>query len=304
MLRVEIASTPAMHSQGLMYRTKLGEDEGMAFIFNKSDNLQFWGVNTFIPLDIAFVNKNYRIERISQIKPMQHDLVKSEKPCCIAIEANLGYFDSRGIKVGDKIQIDRDKGIIEFDRGSGDLITRLAQQVIDWDRDIIGPDDLSNILEDEYDDENFQPEKRYWEQDGGLDEGPASDELEFMEYDPNAQFPEEQEYMESPEFDGEIKSPPEVPIPDKEYPEFDSIYDAASWAENNGESMHIWYQTMSGRDIERDVEPHGQFMARTTGNPILVTFDDTIGDIRAFIMNQILNYSFTGRKFEKKFLVG
>ena len=37
----------------------------------------------------------------------------------------------------------------------------------------------------------------------------------------------------------------------------------------------------------RIVEPHYTFMARTTGNEVLVTFDRDVGDIRAFIVGNI-----------------
>lgn len=40
----------------------------------------------------------------------------------------------------------------------------------------------------------------------------------------------------------------------------------------------------------RTVEPHYTFMARTTGNEVLVTFDRDQGDIRAFIVGNIHPY--------------
>ena len=288
MLRVELATTPSMQARGLMYREKLAEDEGMAFIFDKSDKLAFWGVNTYIPLDIAFVDKNNRIVQISKIEPMNMDMVKSSKDCCIAIETNLGYFDVNRVKIGDQIQIDRDRSVIEFNRGSGDLITRLAQSVINWEDNIIDTDYASARLEDLFDDD---------------DEGEDQEGLE-EEQTPDVQEQPEQGLNETPEFDGELTEPPEFPVPDKEYPEFHDVKAALSWAENNNEVMHISYTTLRGRDLQRMVEPHGMFRARTTGNPILVTFDQTIGDIRAFITDQILAYSFTGQKFDKKFVVG
>ena len=58
MLKVEIADSPSTLERGLMYRKKLDYDSGMLFVFKRSQNLKFWGRNTYIPLDIAFVNKD------------------------------------------------------------------------------------------------------------------------------------------------------------------------------------------------------------------------------------------------------
>tara|TARA_Y100000310_G_scaffold344350_1_gene456669 strand:+ start:5255 stop:5794 length:540 start_codon:yes stop_codon:yes gene_type:complete len=96
---------------------------------------------------------------------------------------------------------------------------------------------------------------------------------------------------------------PEIPITEDEYPDFPTAQEALNWAEQNNETIRIYYITKGGRDIKRDVEPHGQFMARTTGNRILVTFDRTVGDIRAFIVSNIMHYIFAGEDFEPKFIV-
>jgi predicted DNA-binding transcriptional regulator YafY len=96
---------------------------------------------------------------------------------------------------------------------------------------------------------------------------------------------------------------PKIPVTDEEFPEFATTDEAASWAQQNNEVIRINYVTKKGRDIVRNIEPHGQFMAQTTGNRILVTFDRTVGDIRAFIVDNIMHYMFTGKDFDKKFIV-
>ena len=99
------------------------------------------------------------------------------------------------------------------------------------------------------------------------------------------------------------EEPPDIPIPEEEYPEFPTTEEAVNWAQQNHESIRIYYTTRGGRDIKRDVEPHGQFLAKTTGNRILVTFDRTVGDIRAFIVDNIMYHMFSGEEFEPKFIV-
>jgi len=103
MLKVEISDTPDKLEHGLMFRHKLGESNGMIFKFNSPKNLKFWGLNTYIPLDIAFINSNNKISKISHISPLSTKMVNSDIPCTIAIEANYDYFKKNRIKIGDSI---------------------------------------------------------------------------------------------------------------------------------------------------------------------------------------------------------
>ena len=103
---------------------------------------------------------------------------------------------------------------------------------------------------------------------------------------------EEVEVDELPEIDEEKA---------QEYPAFPSVFQALRWAKQNKEVLRIEYTCKSGRAITRDVEPHGDFYARTTHRRIFVTFDEQIGDVRSFIGSNISNYIFTGQTFEPKF---
>ena len=107
-LKVEIADTPSAHETGLMYRKKLDEDRGMLFVFNKPQKLSFWGQNTYIPLDIAFISDKNIITKISHISPFSTKPILSDENCNRALEANYGYFDKNKIKVGDSININND----------------------------------------------------------------------------------------------------------------------------------------------------------------------------------------------------
>jgi uncharacterized membrane protein (UPF0127 family) len=104
-LRVEIADTPSKQARGLMYRDSLGHDEGMLFKFDQPQNLSFWGVNTYIPLAIAFISPEKEIKKISYISPLSNKAITSEKDCDIAIEANYDFFSKNDIWVGEKVDI-------------------------------------------------------------------------------------------------------------------------------------------------------------------------------------------------------
>ncbi|HUS48596.1 MAG TPA: DUF192 domain-containing protein [Candidatus Paceibacterota bacterium] len=104
-LRVEVADSFFSHQRGLMFRKKLSEDEGMLFKFKNPQKLRFWGLNTFIPLDIAFINDSNEIVKISRISPFSTKVVSSDIDCASAIEANLDFFSKNKISIGDKINV-------------------------------------------------------------------------------------------------------------------------------------------------------------------------------------------------------
>ncbi len=115
-LKVEVADTPSKQQQGLMFRSKLGEDEGMLFKFNRPQKLSFWGLNTYIPLAIAFVNPDNIIEKISYISPCSEKIISSETDCNLAVEANYDFFEKNKISVGTKISVvkEKDEILISF----------------------------------------------------------------------------------------------------------------------------------------------------------------------------------------------
>jgi len=104
---VEVAKTPEERSYGLMGRKNLGKDEGMLFIFETEDRHGFWMKNTFIPLSIAFIDKNGKIVSITDMKPLTLDSHVPPQPILYALEMNKGWFSSRGIKVGDMVRFSK-----------------------------------------------------------------------------------------------------------------------------------------------------------------------------------------------------
>lgn len=112
-LTVEVADTPLSLAHGLMHRKELSDDSGMLFKFPTVTEATFWGKNTYIPLDIAFVHNDH-ITSIKQIVPMSTRIIHSDNFCDIAIEANAGYFERHNIKPGYKVSISGD--IVEFEK--------------------------------------------------------------------------------------------------------------------------------------------------------------------------------------------
>jgi uncharacterized membrane protein (UPF0127 family) len=104
---VEVARTPEERSLGLMGRRYLGKDEGMLFIFETEDHHSFWMKNTFIPLSIAFIDRDGRIVWMIDMKPLALDSHVPPKPILYALEMNKGLFSSHGVKVGDIVRFSK-----------------------------------------------------------------------------------------------------------------------------------------------------------------------------------------------------
>lgn len=96
----ELARTEAERSRGLMYRDAMAEDAGMLFVFPEASVRSFWMQNTHIPLDIAFMDPDFRILDIQQMEPMTLDSHTSRGPAMYALEVNKGWFEAHGVTVG------------------------------------------------------------------------------------------------------------------------------------------------------------------------------------------------------------
>ncbi len=99
-----VAANDADREQGLMYRTQLAPNEGMLFVFGENAVHCFWMKNTLIPLSIAFIRAD---GTITDIDEMQAETTNNHCPRnngVYALEMSKGWFSSKGITPGTKIQ--------------------------------------------------------------------------------------------------------------------------------------------------------------------------------------------------------
>ncbi|WP_414829815.1 DUF192 domain-containing protein [Alteromonas sp. H39] len=100
---VEYAQTYEQRARGLMYRKSLCEDCGMLFRFSTPKKASMWMKNTFIPLDVAFIDRNGVITDIKALQPHNLESVGASEEVIYALEMNQGWFARQNIKVGDQI---------------------------------------------------------------------------------------------------------------------------------------------------------------------------------------------------------
>ena len=104
-VRAEVASTAAARGQGLMYRDAVPEGTGMLFVFDREALRSFWMQNTYVALDVAFIDANFTIVDIQQMEPETTDIHDGARPAMFALEVRQGWFAGKGISVGDRCQV-------------------------------------------------------------------------------------------------------------------------------------------------------------------------------------------------------
>ena len=102
--QVEVAATPAERSRGLMYRRHLADERGMLFDFGSIGPASMWMRNTYIPLDMLFIEPDGRIRKIAaETEPLSEEVISSDGPVRAVLELRGGIAGELGIEPGDRI---------------------------------------------------------------------------------------------------------------------------------------------------------------------------------------------------------
>ena len=102
---VEVADTPEAQARGLMFRTDLGDNEGMIFPYDGTRAQRFWMKNTPLPLDIIYIGPNRRISNIAaETEPYSLEPVYSVGPVLGVLELRGGRAAELGIEPGDLVE--------------------------------------------------------------------------------------------------------------------------------------------------------------------------------------------------------
>ena len=106
-VRVEIADSPVRRYIGLRGRENMPEDRGMLFVYLAEGPRTFTMADTPIPLSIAFIDSERRIIDIQDMKPFDGEPpgYESAEPAQYALEVNQGFFEERGVRVGDRVEL-------------------------------------------------------------------------------------------------------------------------------------------------------------------------------------------------------
>ena len=99
-----VADTPDRQRQGLMYVRDLPSSQGMLFVNDSPRISTFWMKNTYIPLDMLFIDARGRIVAIfANTTPLSLEPVGPSVPVRAVLELRGGEAARRGIRKGDKV---------------------------------------------------------------------------------------------------------------------------------------------------------------------------------------------------------
>lgn len=102
--KIEIARTPETQARGLMFRRALASDAGMLFVYPANGPITMWMKNTYIPLDMLFINDTGRITHIAErTVPLSTEFIGSKGSVRAVLELNGGTASRLGIAKGDRV---------------------------------------------------------------------------------------------------------------------------------------------------------------------------------------------------------
>ncbi|MDX2222359.1 MAG: DUF192 domain-containing protein [Rhodospirillaceae bacterium] len=99
--QVELADTDATRTIGLMHRTYLAPDRGMLFDFKRTRDVGMWMRNTFISLDMLFIDRDGRVIAVAErTKPHSEQSIGPNRPVLAVLELAAGTAARIGLKPG------------------------------------------------------------------------------------------------------------------------------------------------------------------------------------------------------------
>jgi uncharacterized membrane protein (UPF0127 family) len=103
--RVEVADTPSKQERGLMFVNHLPKERGMLFVFPHAARRYFWMVNTFIPLDMVFIDTEHRVtDVVHSAEPLSRSPRGSPEPSQYVLELAGGVASAQAIVPGTRVR--------------------------------------------------------------------------------------------------------------------------------------------------------------------------------------------------------
>ena len=101
---VWLADSPSRQQQGLMFVRALPDLRGMLFVHESPKPISMWMKNTYIPLDMVFIDAHGRIQQIvEQTTPHSLDTIRSNEPALAVLEIAGGEARRLGLHPGQHV---------------------------------------------------------------------------------------------------------------------------------------------------------------------------------------------------------
>jgi len=111
-VKVELARTDPERMRGLMYRRELAPSSGMLFVFEGPEIRRFWMRNTYIPLDIIFLNERKVVVGIEENTiPLDETSRGPDQLAQYVVEVAGGESRRHGLTVGSRAEFLQVEGV-------------------------------------------------------------------------------------------------------------------------------------------------------------------------------------------------
>lgn len=105
-VQLQVAAVPAEMEMGLMYRRDLKPDQGMIFIYQRPDRMNFYMRNTPTPLDIGYFSADGVLREKYAMYPYDEKTISSRSDRIqFSVEMNQGWYDQNGVKPGAQLDV-------------------------------------------------------------------------------------------------------------------------------------------------------------------------------------------------------
>lgn len=102
--KIWTADSERRREQGLMFVRDLDEHAGMLFLFPERQRVTMWMKNTYVSLDLLFMNDKGKIDYIAaKAAPLSLAIIGTPNPEAAVLELKGGACERLGIKVGDAV---------------------------------------------------------------------------------------------------------------------------------------------------------------------------------------------------------
>jgi uncharacterized membrane protein (UPF0127 family) len=107
-MNAEMAVSLEQVETGMMFRTNMGPNDGMIFVFGAPFQASFWMKNTLVPLSAAYIDPNGTILEIHDLQPQNtNEVVAATDHIQFVLETPQGWFQSNHIDVGTLVKTEK-----------------------------------------------------------------------------------------------------------------------------------------------------------------------------------------------------
>lgn len=113
-LKVYTACNDLAKQEGLKMVKSMPKDQGMLFVYPEERELNFWMNQTYLPLSIAYLDKDFKVVKTAEMIPLDRTGIDSIVPAKYALELNAGMMKELGIEEGVTLSFKNSDEFLDF----------------------------------------------------------------------------------------------------------------------------------------------------------------------------------------------